>query len=54
MKNNRLNSLLTITVIFVFIFSLFSTVNVLADDGTPPAPTEEPALPPTEEPVADG
>ncbi len=52
MKNKRLFSLLSITVIFVFITSLISTVNVLADDSTPPAPTEEPVQPPTEEPVA--
>lgn len=53
MKNRQLFTLLSIAVIFVFITSLFTTVNVLADDNTPPAPTEEPALPPTEEPAAE-
>lgn len=53
MKNKQLFTLLSIAVIFVFITSLFSTVNVLADDNTPPVPTEEPALPPTEEPTAE-
>ncbi|HET7143997.1 MAG TPA: right-handed parallel beta-helix repeat-containing protein [Anaerolineales bacterium] len=59
MKNKHLYSLLTISVIFVFIMSLFSTVNVLADDSTPPAPIEEPVVdvtptdvPPTEDPTA--
>lgn len=48
MKKNRLFALLSITVIFVFVTSLFSTVNVLADDNTPPVPTEEPVQPPSE------
>lgn len=51
MKNQRLFTLLSITVIFVFITSLFATIPALADDSTPPAPTEEPAQPPTEEPA---
>jgi hypothetical protein len=53
MKNRRLLSLLSIAVIVVFITSLISTVNVLADDNTPPAPTEEPVQPPTEEPAVE-
>jgi hypothetical protein len=54
MKNKSLYTLLSISVIFVFIFSLFSTVNVLADDSTPPAPTEAPVVDvsPTDVPIA--
>jgi len=44
MKNKNSYNLLTLTVVFVFIFSLFRTVNVLADDSTPPAPTEAPVV----------
>jgi len=53
MKNKNLYSLLTLAVVFVFFVSLFSTVNVLADDSTPPAPTEAPVvdMPPTDVPV---
>ncbi len=53
MKNKHFYAVLTFTVIFVFITSLFTVVNVSADEGTPPVPTEEPALPPTEEPAAE-
>jgi hypothetical protein len=56
MKNKHLYTILSISVVFVFIMSLFSTVNVLADDSTPPAPTEAPVATDvpaaTEEPVA--
>ncbi|MCE9644574.1 MAG: right-handed parallel beta-helix repeat-containing protein [Chloroflexi bacterium] len=53
MKNRHSYIFLSLTVVFVFVFSLFSTAHdVLADDSTPPPLTEEPALPPTQEPVA--
>jgi hypothetical protein len=53
MKNRRLFSLLSIAFTFVFILSLVNTVSVFAEEGTPPSPTEEPALPPSEEPVEE-
>jgi len=54
MKNKNLYSLLTLTIVFVFIFSLFSTVNVLADDATPPpaAVTQAPVVPDATDPPA--
>jgi hypothetical protein len=45
MKNKRLYTLFTISVVFIFVFSLFSTINVLADDMTPPAATDVPVVP---------
>ena len=55
MKNNRFFALLSIAVILVFITSLVNTVNVFADDATPPALTEEPVVdaPPAEVPAAE-
>ncbi len=53
MKKKHLFTLWSAIVIFVFITSLFTTVPAFADDSTPPPATEEPALPPTEEPTVE-
>jgi hypothetical protein len=50
MKNKHLFVLIFSTLVFVFIASLFNTMNVSAEDEVPPLATTEPVA--TEEPVA--
>ncbi len=52
MQRNHPFRLFSASVILALMLSLFSTLPAFADDVTPPAPTEEPALPPTDEPAA--
>ena len=46
MKRTTRFFLLTLSLVSIMILSLFNTVTAFADDEAPPAPTEEPALPP--------
>lgn len=52
MKNKHLFILLSTTMVFVLITSLFNTINASAEDDIPPLATAEPA--PTEEPIGIG
>ena len=51
MKNHKKLKLLILATTVSLILSLFFTAPAIADDATPPPATEEPALPPTAEPV---
>jgi len=51
MKNHKKLRLLILATTVSLILSLFFTAPAIADDATPPPATEEPALPPTAEPV---
>ncbi len=53
MNSTNRFSLFAIVTIFVLVLSLLTPAIAFADDGTPPAPTEEPVQPPTEEPVEE-
>lgn len=53
MKHSRFYTILSICVLFVFVFSLLNPAIALADESTPPAGTEEPAQPAETEAVSE-